>query len=220
MAVSDLSPQERLVWDTLHSQQPQLTKKQVAERLELPVGQVNSVYDKCREKLGLKFSSEVNANALEKRDPETAADALIELSARDRTLVDIAEELGLNDSLVLALEKRLTHGMVPLARGLGEVKKSELRDLYADVNWKVLAAITDADIEKAPLRDKLVAAGISTDKLLQLDGQPTQVFSIPQLDNLDKLSEMLLREVDRRRLTIDLDPQTVTVEIEPQAEPR
>ena len=181
MAVSDLSPQERLVWDTRHSQQPPLTRKQVAEKLGLPGGQVNSVYDRCREKLGLKFSSEVNANALEQRDPETAADALIELSARDRTLVDIAEELGLNDSLVLSLEKRLNKGMV---------------------------------------RDKLVAAGISTDKLLQLDGQPTQVFSIPQLDNLDKLSEMLLREVDRRRLTIDVDPLTASVEIEPQDELR
>ncbi len=66
--------------------------------------------------------------------------------------------------------------------------------------------MTDEDIEKASLRDKLVASGIATDKMLALDGEPTEVYSVAELANLDELCAALLTEAKRRGISIDSEP--------------
>jgi len=188
--------------------------EKVGKQLGVSKQSCMNAYSRSRCRLGLAGSGDVNQSAIEHQDPDKAAEALVELSAREQSMADIAREVNLPYSTVRGLAKRLSKGMVPLERALGEIKRTELRDLYADVNWRVLARVTDADIEKASLRDKLVAAGIATDKMNIMDGQPTQVFSVPELENLDKLAVMLLREVERRNLVRDVNPHTGSVEIE------
>ena len=112
------------------------------------------------------------------------------------------------------LLKKLQREGLTLSRALGEVSRSETRDLFQHRAWEILEAITPADIEKASLRDKVLSAAIATDKALLLDGQPTEILSIKQMENLDELAGMMLAEAKRRGQTprVNEADQTVVME--------
>jgi DNA-binding MarR family transcriptional regulator len=114
------------------------------------------------------------------------------------TIAEIAEESGLSKSAAVSLVDMLRRKGLLLSRALGEVTKEETRQLFELRAHEILASITQEDIDDAPLDKKMIAAGIATDKALLLSGQPTQILSIAQLENLDKLSELLLTEMQRR----------------------
>jgi len=59
---------------------------------------------------------------------------------------------------------------------LRDVARHSLADGFEDALHRILAAVTPEDIIKASLRDKMISAGIATDKLQLLRGDPTQVI--------------------------------------------
>ena len=54
-----------------------------------------------------------------------------------------------------------------------ENAQERLAARYQEINERILCAISDEDIAKASLRDKIVSAGIFTDKFRLLTGQAT-----------------------------------------------
>jgi hypothetical protein len=53
--------------------------------------------------------------------------------------------------------------------------------------------------EKATLKDMGVFGGITTEKILLLSGQPTQIFGHNEHQRMDDLAGALLKEVERRK---------------------
>lgn len=136
-----------------------------------------------------------------------------------RSILAIAEEEGVNPGAAKQLARKADRHYVNLEAAEKEVQKSTLRNLYGHTSLRILESITQKDIEDASLRDKLVAAAISTDKALLLDGQPTEVYSIKELASLDELSQALMGELRRRGL--EVDPVAVTarvgvIDVEPE----
>jgi hypothetical protein len=69
--------------------------------------------------------------------------------------------------------------------------KAEIANLYEDLSKKILVSISDEDIKKANLRDRLISAGIATDKSQLLKGGSTQniliglrMFMLKALENI------------------------------------
>lgn len=55
------------------------------------------------------------------------------------------------------------------------VQREELAALFDDIAHKTLTGVSDEDVRKASLLQKLTAAGIAVDKGLLLRGQPTGI---------------------------------------------
>ena len=69
--------------------------------------------------------------------------------------------------------------------------KAEIANLYEDLSKRILVSISDEDIKKANLRDRLISAGIATDKSQLLKGGSTQniliglrMFMLKALENV------------------------------------
>jgi len=69
--------------------------------------------------------------------------------------------------------------------------KAEIASLYEDLSKRILVSISDEDIKKANLRDRLISAGIATDKSQLLKGGSTQniliglrMFMLKALENV------------------------------------
>lgn len=220
MGIADLTERQQQVWDCRHSASPPKPLDQVARELDLNPMTARSTYQLAREKLGLVGSANTGiGNLTETRHPELAAAAFGDLSAAQQQVIRIAEDLDLPYATIQQLQKRLARDYVPLERALGEVEKKDLRELFASVSWRVLSRVTDEDIEKASLRDKLVAAAIATDKIQVLDGEPTQILSVKELENLDGLAGLLKVEIERRNQQPLTDPQTLEVTLPPGEPP-
>lgn len=114
------------------------------------------------------------------------------------TIREIAVEAGLTQSQASAVVHRMRARGLLLGRALGDITREETKRLYEYRANEILLSITTKDIEQASLYQKMTSAAIATDKALLLDGQPTQILSIQQLDNLDKLAANLLHEIERR----------------------
>lgn len=125
-----------------------------------------------------------------------AADPLLD------TIREIAAEAGVSEGAAAALVKRLRTKGLLLGRALGDVTRDETKKLYDYRALQILQSISEKDIENASLYQKMTSAAIATDKGLLLDGQPTQILSVKQLDNLDLLAENLLNEIKRRGMAM------------------
>ena len=87
------------------------------------------------------------------------------------------------------------------------VRAERLDALWGTRAEQSLAGMTTEKLEKASLRDLAVMAGIATDKLLLLRGQPTEIVRT-EADRMDlqALVAEFLVEAKRRNVEIDVSP--------------
>ena len=131
--------------------------------------------------------------------PEKVAEVVVSLSGpMEQTIKEIAAETGVSSAIVSGISQALQKKGLMLSRALGEVTKTKTRDMFQYLAWRILEGVSEKDIEKASLKDKMLSAAIGVDKALLLDGQPTQILSVPQMENIDKLAGMLIEEARRR----------------------
>lgn len=146
--------------------------------------------------------------SLERRDPETAAAVLDEVSHALRpSMAAIGRKYGVPIDLLNRFMERVDRQYRALVEEVKAPRLQELIDLTGGRARAVLQAITPEDIEQASLRDKAVAAGILVEKHLLLEGRPTQIIENREDDqNLDRVIGFILEEATRRGITFDLDP--------------
>jgi len=87
-----------------------------------------------------------------------------------------------------------------------EARTDNIEKLFGKTLTRILGAVTEQDIEKASLKDKMIAAGIATEKWLLMRGQPTQILRIEERMKLDELAPKLLAEAKRRGIDLIQDP--------------
>jgi hypothetical protein len=66
-------------------------------------------------------------------------------------------------------------------------------------NWILQGDRFEQMLEKASLKEQSVFGGITTEKILLLSGQPTQIFGHNEHQRMDDLAGALLKEVERRK---------------------
>ncbi len=71
----------------------------------------------------------------------------------------------------------------------------------------------EGKLEKSTFKDIMVAQAVLVDKLLLLDGQPTQIIGTAERSKLDELLPALHKEIQRRGLSATLTERTRTAEL-------
>ena len=87
--------------------------------------------------------------------------------------------------------------------------KEELKTDVQYLSQRVTTWLLEGDrlerlMNESKLKDIMVTLGITTEKLLLLEGQPTQIISQQQHQKIDELLPALLTEIKRRGVTVDL----------------
>ena len=93
------------------------------------------------------------------------------LSALGKSYHAIGLELDRDSKTI---KKHLTKPQV--AKDIKELKK-EIASLYEDLSQQILRSITCADIKEAKLRDRVISAGVCTDKARLLNDESTANIS-------------------------------------------
>jgi len=98
--------------------------------------------------------------------------------------------------------------------------KDELKGDVQYLNQRVTTWLLEGDrlerlMEESKLKEVMVTLGIATEKLLLLEGQPTQIISTQQQQSLDQALPLLLLEMQRRGLKASLTERTMDVTVPP-----
>lgn len=209
-----MTDKQREVYDLRHSTDPLMSFYEVARRLGIS-------YESAKK----RYSSTPIAPTrpgyhptLEETDPEKAAHLMQRLIDREHsdgwlTIKQVAIDCGVPERTAQRFLSRMEKDYLPMKLVAEKVQTEGLRDLFGTVARKILESIHPDDIKKAGLKDKLIAAGIATDKLNVLSDRPTQIIRTEQYNvDLVAAAKVLTQEIERRGMTIDIDPidQTVT----------
>ena len=88
----------------------------------------------------------------------------------------------------------------PATAILIEEQKQELSEMFESLAKRLLTSISDADILKINSYQRVVSAGISTDKMRLLNNESTQNFKIHELvQSLDDLDSQLC-ELEKEKI--------------------
>jgi len=164
---------------------------------------------------------------IEARDGELAAEVVFEgMSAGEKIdrFMEVSEACGMPKAMALALKKRMETRYIPATETLRNVQTSQLINYLDDRALKALEYMDDAVFAEANLRDLAVSMGILIEKRQLLRGEPTQILSIEERQNVNELIPQIIHEAKRRGMTIDSYPtngndeegQATTVYPDPQ----
>ena len=83
------------------------------------------------------------------------------------------------------------------------------------MTWLQQGNRLEAMLAETKLKDILISLGILTDKMLLLDGQPTQIIGVQQQQKLDEVSTALATLLQQRGLTkqVTLTERKVAIEM-------
>lgn len=224
-----LTPRQREVWELRFNSDPPLTFSEIADHLDIAEDSARSIWMRAKHAvrdgvpLGVRAQKRANgrkkggaSSAMSQRTevefPEFGAKAIDHLlNPINDNVAEVARDLGISQTLARHIKLRVEKHYLPLTRELGSVTSAQLKDLFGVRAYEIAASVTKEDIDDASLKDKMIAAGIATDKHQLLAGQPTEIFSLPQLENLDKLAAILTKVAERRGKAVLTDPETQEV---------
>lgn len=119
-------------------------------------------------------------------------------------LKEACKRAGVKASIVTALVKRLQAGDPNVSSQAKRMSTpAEFIEAFQDRLSMVLGYVDDYALANASVKDLAIAAGIFTEKMLLLKGQPTQIIDFTTRQQLHVLAPRLLAEAKRRGITID-----------------
>ena len=157
-----------------------------------------------------KYRSSLNKtggnNEKEKLDPEGAAEIIDTVTDPFIGLKQAAEACNFPTGALQALVKRLETKYQPVGE---HVKKMKTNDILRMINEKIYMALDHMDpytFANAELRDLAVTFSILAEKRQLLMGEPTQILSVQERSHMNELIPNIIREAERRGMTIDVTP--------------
>lgn len=145
-------------------------------------------------------------HTIEKADPELFADFFVRW-AEDTTgnIAQLADACGLPRKTAQNIVRRLETRYQPVAE---VVKRGTTKALLEQMEEKLpmlLDGITKTKIKDAQLREIAVAFGVIAEKRQLFKGEPTQILSQGERQNLDDLAPLMMKELHRRGMVVDAD---------------
>ena len=112
-----------------------------------------------------------------------------------------------------ALVDAATIGKVGVRRNYAkEQLKGDVQQLSQRLmTWLLQGDRLETLLNETKLKDVAVVMGIATDKLLLLEGQPTQIVSMAQQESMDAVLPLLMQEMQRWGVKTELTQRTITV---------
>ncbi len=190
---------------------------EMSRRLKKDARSVRRAYDRAEKKLPHEGElAPARPDSLEAKDPERYAEFVTEIVTADgktRNVKAIAEKLGIPYATAGHIANKLHTTQIQTKDEIRKVKRDYLLRRWGVVAADALDAITAEKLEKANVRDLGILGGIATDKLLVLQGLPTQIVRTEgDRQKLGELAEALMIEMSRRGLKPKLATPVMDVE--------
>ena len=144
----ELTERQQQVHDLRHGSDPPLSFKAIGRRLDISQTYAHQVYHRACEKLEQakldpSAPSVGGQNALERQDPEKAAEVMDALTDPFRlSIAQVARDCGVSADVAQRLDRRLSTQFLPLQQATGEVKRTELKELFSQSDWRILTRVT------------------------------------------------------------------------------
>jgi hypothetical protein len=189
----------------------------IGRRLKKDRRAVERAHDRAVLKIPREGEYEPSKSSIQVREPEKVAQFVNEMTPADDSHVSasaIARRLGLPHDAAMAVAREIRSVYFPTKIEARNVKLERLKDLWSMKAEEALAAITPAKIAESSARDLGVVAGIATDKLLVLRGQPTQIVrNEADRTKIDVLARAFMAECERRGYDVKTDVSTGEVDL-------
>lgn len=143
--------------------------------------------------------------------PEQMAEAFDVVNTPFASLEAAAKKVGLPESVLKALKGRLRARFQPLNQELREQTTKGFLAQMEDRLDRALHYLDDYVLSAASAKDLAVVIGILTEKRQLLRGEPTQILSTEERQTLNVLIPVVIREAQRRGITIDMAEGEVRV---------
>lgn len=121
-------------------------------------------------------------------------------------LKQVAEEAGFSSQIISGMLKRLKAQHQPVARELKNLTTSKMIQQLNEKIGMALEYMDDFSFSNASLRDLTIGLGILIEKKQLLSGEPTQILSVEERKNINELLPYLIKETNRRGITIEHVP--------------
>ena len=125
------------------------------------------------------------------------------------TFKSIAEEAGLTPKLTSAIVKRLSRDHPGLLSYVRDLKTKHFVNAIENRLASALDALTPEKMNEASARDLAVVVSILVEKRQLLRGEPTQILSMEERRHMADILPMLLKEAERRGMTVEGDYEAV-----------
>jgi hypothetical protein len=150
------------------------------------------------------------SNATENTNPEAVAAVFDEATEPwIPTFAKIAEEAGVNPGVATAIVKRLSRDHPALMAHTRNVKTKHFLSAIESKLGMALDALTKEKMDEAGARDLAVVLSILVEKRQLLRGEPTQIMSMAERKHMADILPLLLKEAERRGMTIEGDYEAV-----------
>lgn len=181
-----------------------MKKDDVARALEISVNVVSKTLTVIRKKLGIVGApGGGERNLVETAKPEQAAAAIVELTDPYSGVENAMKASGLPGSTVQAIMKRLRAKYQNIGVEVRNLQTRELSELIGKRIHLMLQYLDDKVVADASARDLAMAIAQLTEKRQLLRGEPTQIVSDHERAKLHELMPALMREANRRGVTLD-----------------
>jgi hypothetical protein len=215
-----VTPFEREVFALRTSKDPPMTWAAIGRQLAKEPQSVRTAYIRAARKLPREGELEPESKSLQVSDPDKYAKLVNELSEYgpdgEQLAVDaIAKRLNLPRATAQQLAVEIRSIYFPTKVEARNIKLERLRDLWGMRAEEALAQLTPERIANASPKDLAIIAGISTEKLLLLRGQPTQIIRTEK-DRLkvETLAQAFMKEAERRGYSLSPNVESGTVDVE------
>lgn len=141
---------------------------------------------------------------------ERAAELIDKVTDPFARLVDVAKECGIRPSVVEGLAKRMRTRYQGVASEMRAVKTKELVHKLDERINHAIGYMDDYIMGEASFRDLAMGTAQLIEKRQLLKGEPTQIISVDERRTLNELVPLLVREAQRRGITIEGESRDVT----------
>jgi len=209
---------EREAYALRRSKDPPMTWGEMSRRMKKDRRTIQRAYERAEQKIPLEGQIQSPPGSLEEEDPEKYAEFVTEIVSAESPIAKVsavAERLGIPPPVAVAIAKRLRETYPLLKEEIHVVKRDYLKRRWGFLAKDALDAITEEKLLKASAKDLGILAAISTDKLLLLQGLPTQIVRTERdRAKLGDLAEALMIEMSRRGVKLDGVPTPAVLDVE------
>jgi len=148
----------------------------------------------------------VNSSSVEHKLPEEFAEIFEEITDPLARVEKLLELTDMPKRTAKTIMRRIQTRYNNANRAVKDIKT---KDIVVGLESKIEMALEymdDTAFAKANLRDLGIVLGILIEKRQLLRGEPTQILSVEERMSLDISIPLIVKEAQRRGMTIDMDP--------------